>query len=90
MARRRSEDVDDPAPDRKLSPRLDLVLTPVTRVDQACHEVFGIQVRTLADHDRLGVFDLGAEPLQKCADRSNDQEGCGLCAGVPLGRGAGR
>ena len=66
-----------------------LAIGPI-RVDQARHEVLGVQVRTLADHDRLGVFDLGAEPLQKCADRSNDQEGCGLCAGVPLGRGAGR
>jgi len=70
--RRRSEDVDDPAPDRELSAGLDLVLAPVTSVDKASHQVLGIEVRTLVDHDRLCVFDSRAEPLQERAHRSND------------------
>jgi len=44
-------------------------------VGQARHEVGGVQVRTLADHDRLGVFDSRAEPLQKCADWGYDYTG---------------
>ena len=69
LVRRGPEDIDYPAPHRELSASFDLVLTPVAGVHETCHEPLGVELGSLAHHDRLHVFDPRTEPLQQCPDR---------------------
>ncbi len=81
VARRRPEDVHDPAPHGKLAASLDLVLAAVSGVDEAGDEVLRVELGPPADDDRLGVFDPRAQPLQQRPDRGDDDTGRGLRAG---------
>ncbi len=81
VARRRPEDVHDPAPHGKLAASLDLVLAAVSGVDEAGHEVLRVELCPTADDDGLGIFDPRAEPLQQRPDRGDDDTGRSLRAG---------